>query len=271
MKVAWYAPAADGRPGFSGNQLITPGRYNFLQAAIYRLKLSNIPNRPGLELYPTLEVVPGNARTDTFLAHSAVPVAFTDEDFDQVAANNYVIKVIYLPAPQFQDLATTGPDEVVSTRLEPGVDPIAEACRRGNILLVVRLGNVDLEAPNTPPMDAPNPYANHAAVAAGAAPHGMPPLPGMMGPSPMVPYGANGKPLVMPSGPIAMPTGMMMPGQPGALPAPAAPPAKNSAAAPAATPVTRLPDTTPYPQFDNPTFHAAGMPPTVWPARSDAR
>ena len=159
MRIAWFAPTADGKAGFGTQYLEAPGRYNFLQAAIYRLKLSDIPNRPGVELYPTLEVVPGNAKTATFLAHSAVPVTFTEEDFNQVAAGNFLVKVIYLPDPQFQDLASTGTDEVISSRLEPGVDPIAEAHRRGSILLVVRLGNIDLEAPNTPAMDAPSPYA----------------------------------------------------------------------------------------------------------------
>ena len=61
-----------------------PGRYNFPQGAIYRLKLSNIPGRPGVELYPTLEVGPAMPRTEAFLAHNAIPVQFTDEDFDQV-------------------------------------------------------------------------------------------------------------------------------------------------------------------------------------------
>ncbi len=158
-KISWYGPNADGKPGFGPQYLEAPARYNFLQASIYRLKLNNIPNRPGVELYPTLEVVPSNAKTCTFLAHSAVPISFTEEDFEQVAAGNFVVKVIYLPDPQFQDLAATGPDEVVSSRLEPGVDPIVEAKRRGSILLVARLGNIDLEAPNTPAMDAPNPFA----------------------------------------------------------------------------------------------------------------
>ena len=39
--------------------------------------------RPGLDLYPTLEVVPAKAKTTTFLAHSAVPVSITEEDFEQ--------------------------------------------------------------------------------------------------------------------------------------------------------------------------------------------
>ena len=180
MRITWFAPTPDGKAAFGPQYLEAPGRYNFLQASIYRMKLSDIPNRPGVELYPTLEVVPGNAKTATFLAHSAVPVTFTEEDFNQVASGNYLVKVVYLPDPQFQDLAATGTDEVISSRLEPGVDPIAEAHRRGSILLVVRLGNIDLEAPNTPAMDAPNPYAPRPqmpAPPAGAAPPGMLPPP----------------------------------------------------------------------------------------------
>ncbi|HXG12064.1 MAG TPA: hypothetical protein VNK04_20080, partial [Gemmataceae bacterium] len=143
MKISWYGPTPGGQGGFTTNYIEAPGRYNFVQAAIYRLKLSDIPNRPGLELYPTLEVVPANHKTATFLAHAAVPVVFTEEDFEQVAAGNFVVKVIYLPDPRFQDLAAIGVDEVVSSRLEPGVDPIAEACRRGSILAIVRIGNID--------------------------------------------------------------------------------------------------------------------------------
>ncbi|HZV05935.1 MAG TPA: hypothetical protein VE999_12725 [Gemmataceae bacterium] len=239
MKISWYGPSADGRGSFGPQYLQAPARYNFLQASIYRLKLSDIPNRPGVEYYPTLEVVPAKQKTCTFLAHSAVPVVFTEEDFEQVAAGNFVVKVIYLPDPQFQDLAATGPDEVVSSRLEPGVDPIIEAKRRGSILLVVRLGNIDLEAPNTPAMDAPNPFAPVPPVAPpGAAPKlplppvpgvpmaaGQPPMPNMpnqmapnMSPAPpMVPYGMlNGQQL--PPGAVPMqPNPAMMP-QAGAMP-----------------------------------------------------
>jgi hypothetical protein len=158
MRVSWFGgTGVDGQPGYDANQLQVPGRYNFAQAAIYRLKLTNIPNQD-LVLYPTLEIVPASVKTATFLAHSSVPIAFTDEDFAQVKAGNFVVKVIYLPDPQYQDLATAGPSEVVSTRLEPGADPIAEACKRGSILAVIRMGNIDLEAANTPGMDAPAPF-----------------------------------------------------------------------------------------------------------------
>jgi hypothetical protein len=47
-------------------------------------------------------------------------------------------------------LALAGVETLVSTRLDPGVDPIVEADRRGAILGVVRLGNKDLEIPGGP-------------------------------------------------------------------------------------------------------------------------
>jgi len=50
----------------------------------YRLKITNVPSRPGVELYPTLEVGPVMPRTEAFLAHNAIPAQFTEEDFDQV-------------------------------------------------------------------------------------------------------------------------------------------------------------------------------------------
>jgi hypothetical protein len=145
MNVQWDV----GEPGaFDSEPLIVPGRYNFPQGAIYRLKLSAIPGRPGAELYPTLEIGPPTPRTDAYLAHNAIPVQLTDEDFDQVASGNFVTKVIYLPDPEFQELALAGVETLVSTRLDPGIDPIVEADRRGAIMAVVRVGNKDLEMPD---------------------------------------------------------------------------------------------------------------------------
>jgi hypothetical protein len=129
---------------FDSEPLVVPGRYNFPQGAIYRLKLTSIPGREGVELYPTLEVGPAVPRTEAYLAHNAIPVVFTEEDFDQVESGNYVTKVIYLPDPEFQELALAGVETLVSTRLDPGVDPIVEADKQGAILAVVRLGNKDL-------------------------------------------------------------------------------------------------------------------------------
>lgn len=157
-QVAFVGPSSvavqwdlGGYGAFDSEPLICPGRQNFPQGAIYRLKLSNIPGRAGLELYPTLEIGPATPRTDAYLAHTPIPVQFTEEDFDQVVHGNFVTKVIYLPDPEFQDLALAGVETLVSTRLDPGIDPIVEADRRGSILAIVRIGNKDLELPAANP------------------------------------------------------------------------------------------------------------------------
>ncbi len=143
-EVAWDI---SGQGIFDSTPLVMPGRQNFPQAAIYRLKLTNLPDRPGIELYPTLEVAPVTPRTDSYLAHAPIPVQFTDEDLDQILSGNFVTKVIYLPDPEFQELALAGVETLVSTRLDPGVDPIAEADRRGSIMAILRVGNLDLQLP----------------------------------------------------------------------------------------------------------------------------
>lgn len=145
--VVWSAL----QPGqFDSEPLVAPARANFGQGALYRLKLTNLPGRPGVELYPTLEVAPVVARTEAYLAHNAIPLQFTEEDLDQVLSGNFVTKVIFLPDPEFQELAVAGVQELVSTRLDPGQDPIVEADRQGAILAIIRLGNKDLEIPGVP-------------------------------------------------------------------------------------------------------------------------
>lgn len=210
MKVAWFT-GGGGTGGFGPTMVEAPGRYNFPQGAAYRLKLSDFPNRPGLELYPTLEVIPSSSKTATFLAHSAVPVNITEEDLEQVTVGNFVVKVIYLPDPAFQDLTAVGPDEVVSSRLEPGIDPVAEAQRRGSVLVILRIGNIDLEAPNTPAMNSPpgGPIMGQPGRMAPLPPGAMPMPPGGLPPGAI--------PGNLPPGAVPVPPGTL-PNIPGTTP-----------------------------------------------------
>jgi hypothetical protein len=242
MKVTWQLP--DG--GFSDEKdaLTAPKEYNFLQGQVYRLRLTSIlPDHPGRSFYPTLEVAPASPKTVTFLAHSSVPLTFSADDFAQAKAGNLVVKVVYLPDRENQDFATVfGAEEVVSTRLEPGADPVAEAQRRGTILAVIRMGNIDLENRISPSMTAPPP--------------GMTPPPGMMpaprpvpGPMPpktssFDPYGP-GAPLapLNPPGTATVKTPASVPPLPATGPmAPVAPPAPVVPATPPAPAAPLAPD-----------------------------
>jgi hypothetical protein len=239
MKVTWQLPTGDFNPEASG--LTARQEYNFLQGQVYRLRLTQVlPNHPGKSFYPTLEISPANPKTLTFLAHASVPLTFTNEDFDQAVAGNLVVKVIYLPDRENQDFVTVaGAEELVSTRLEPGADPVAEAQRRGTILLIVRLGNIDLENRFSPAMTAPPPGGGIPGLPPGA----MVVPPGMVPPGMLTPGGPGVPPKPVTPGPGAgMPPGVSTipgPGAP-AIPGPITPPkAPTSSGTPTLLPAIR--------------------------------
>ncbi|WP_165230845.1 hypothetical protein [Aquisphaera insulae] len=236
MNIGWQnGTGPGGERTYMGSQLVVPARYNFNQGYIYRLKLSNIPGRQGVTLYPTVEVAPTTPLTDAYLAHNAIPVQFTPEDFDQVVdGGNFVTKVIYLPDPKYQELAVSSAETLVSTRLEPGVDPILEADKRGTILLIVRLGAIDLEMP----------------TAAAGVVNG--PVSGVPVSGPVV-----GEPA---PGPVTAPVTEVPPGSlpPGVSPTP--PAAVESVPVDHATPAAPAPGVTP------PTAPAPGLAPPAAPA-----
>ena len=146
MQISWDVASLGA---FDSEPLVCPGVMNFDMGKVYRLRLTNIPNRPNLVLYPTLEINPVIPRTRSYLDHNAIPVRFTDNDFDQVQSGNFVTKVIFLPAPEFQNLAVTGGvDTIVNTQLPAGADPVVEAQNRGAVLAVIRIGNKVLDQSN---------------------------------------------------------------------------------------------------------------------------
>lgn len=196
---------ATGSGAFDSEPLVVPARQNFPQGGLYRLKLTDIVGRAGVELYPTLELAPATPRTGAYLAHNSIPVQFTDEDLDQVLTGNFVTKVIYLPDPDFQGPALAGIDTLVSTRLDPGVDPIVEADRRGSILAIIRLGDKDIEM-----MGSTGGEAGMAAAAFGAPL--VPGLPVPFAPCSEVCGGGMGRGPGMIGGPAALP-----PSLPGAI------------------------------------------------------
>lgn len=146
MQVYWDNT---GSGGFDGPPVVVPGRTNFDQAGLYRCKLTSIPGHEGVELYPTVEIGTPTPRTIAFISHNTIPLQLTPDDLNQVTAGNFVTKVIYLPDPEFQHLAVAGVETLVSTRLDPGLDPVQEADRRGSILAIVRVGNKDIEMPGS--------------------------------------------------------------------------------------------------------------------------
>ena len=121
-------------------QLFVPARKNFEQGEVYCLEISNIPGHNGLTLSPTLEVRAASPATSAYLRHNAVPFELTPDDLVQVSSGKFVTKVLYLPSSDYQAETVGAVETIHSTRLSPGIDPINKAEKRGDILLILRLG-----------------------------------------------------------------------------------------------------------------------------------
>ncbi|MGC1275883.1 MAG: POTRA domain-containing protein [Planctomycetaceae bacterium] len=126
-----------------------PARHFFPHNWSYDFNYSEIPGRKGLKLNARLQLLPTSPIAEKFLSNNAVPIELTDEDLDQAAGKNHVTKVIYLPKAEHR--VPISPirvfETLVSTRLDPGVDPIAEGFRRGQVVAVLNIVRHPLPLP----------------------------------------------------------------------------------------------------------------------------
>ena len=135
MKLHWTDPDSD-----ESTVLTAPCRFDVTPGTLV-LKLTDISGQAGLELRASIEIPVPNPAAGTYLDHNALAIGLTEEDLDQAASGNNLVKVVYLPDPEFQEVALAGVESLVTSRLDPGTDPVAEADRRGTILAVIRVGN----------------------------------------------------------------------------------------------------------------------------------
>ena len=132
MRATFY----QGRP--EGRTFDAPVRVGLRPGYLYRIRLAGFADRPGLAVYPTLEVrgtlsLSPRVNAATFPA----PVALTDADLAAAVAGSLVTKVIYLEDP---DKATPGPSPLPEQDLPPGRDLLDESRDLGRPMLVVRFG-----------------------------------------------------------------------------------------------------------------------------------
>lgn len=105
--------------------------------ALYRVKISDMPELPGKSLYPSIEIIdrlhPPRGKADAF----PVPIKFTVEEIELAARGRLITKVVYLEQPQ---IAARREAPVPVTTLPPNRNLILEADRLGRPMAIVRLG-----------------------------------------------------------------------------------------------------------------------------------
>jgi len=124
----------------------------FLVGQVYRLRVIGIPLHPGMEVFPTLEVID---RLYTPAGHEwqfPIEVELTLEDLEMALSGKFVTKVIYLEDPRLAlPVAQQGHQRWFE--VAPGGDPLAMADQLGRPVAIVRLGARLPNAENGPDMD----------------------------------------------------------------------------------------------------------------------
>jgi uncharacterized repeat protein (TIGR01451 family) len=145
LAVQVVAPAGTkvtAQPGTPAPSFTAPVTFGFRPGYAYRLELADIPGRPGVRLYPTLEVRgsivprPGMMYMDYPLA-----VTITPADLDRVTGGGVVTKIAYLedPAKAIPTAARPGePIELTDLTVEQA---ITEATANGRVVAVLRIGD----------------------------------------------------------------------------------------------------------------------------------
>lgn len=123
----------------TGIDLGSPAQFSVGVGFVYRLRIADMPEFPGIELYPTIEMIdrlhPPPGRSQDF----PIPVRFSAEEIESALDGRLVTKVVYLEQPQ---LAVTGDltQAMLSRFLPPDRNLLIEADRSGRPMILVRLG-----------------------------------------------------------------------------------------------------------------------------------
>lgn len=147
----WYAQPVDVVLPSSGNVTFfqgSPGRQvakaspatvGMMVGRVYRVKISNLPEFPGAELYPTIELLdrlhPPGEQVDAY----SIPIEITAEEIEIVLQDRMVTKVIYLEQP---DLAApfVQEDQIRIEDLPVSENLLKAADERGRPMAILRIG-----------------------------------------------------------------------------------------------------------------------------------
>ena len=127
-----------------------PAQASLVVGQMYRMRISGMPEFPGVEFYPSIELIdrlhPPTCQVEDF------PIEFelTEEEFEWAANGRLVTKVIYLEQPERVPVTLLDEKQRITT-IEPSQNAIAEADMLGRPVAIIRLGG------RTPDPNQPDP------------------------------------------------------------------------------------------------------------------
>lgn len=121
------------------------GHLNQLQVGlvigpVYRFRVTEIPGQPGLEVFPTVEVVDRLCPPDGQKTRFPIPIELTQEELLSAAEGRFITRVIYLEDPALAPAIAREEQEQPWVEARPGEDPLQIADHLGRPMAILRLG-----------------------------------------------------------------------------------------------------------------------------------
>ena len=127
--------------GTPQNQILTqsPSQVSMMVGHAYRIRISGMPEYPGVELYPTIEVLDRLHPPQDHINEFPIPIELTQEEIETAMNDQMVTKVIYLEQP---DLATpySHADRPLIEDLPVTANLMEAADHRGRPMAILRIG-----------------------------------------------------------------------------------------------------------------------------------
>ena len=117
----------------------SPARAGMATGSVYRVRISDMPGFPGVELYPTIELIDRLNPPPGLAEEFPIPIEFTEDEIETVLQNRMVTKVVYLEHP---DLAApvNQTDGIHTEKFASNVNLLQAADQRGRPMAIVRIG-----------------------------------------------------------------------------------------------------------------------------------
>ena len=122
-----------------------PCKFGLEIGHVHRIKIHDMADYPGVELYPSFEIIdrihpPGND-LDPNQQNFPVPLEFTAREIEAVIQDRMVNKVVYLEDPQFANLLKRENEKIYTEEFRARENLLKEAELRGRPLVIIRLGS----------------------------------------------------------------------------------------------------------------------------------
>lgn len=108
---------------------------------VYRLRVTNIPLRPGAELYPTIEIIDRLYSPPGTEHRFPIPVDLTIEDIRSALAGGMVTRVIYLEDSENAFPMAMKPGQQRTTEVQPTDNALKVADQLGRPVAILRIGS----------------------------------------------------------------------------------------------------------------------------------